>query len=139
MSRPEITGTSPAAPAGGRKPPPDSRRRLPAGGGRPPGGGKRENPRAQSRRATLSLAITLQVVISAGDGLAMIALANRVFQSSHASWAVAAVFLAVCVPITALAPLAGVLLDRFPARPVLVTTALAEALVLGCGQTLASS
>ena len=129
MSRPEITGTSPAAPAGGRKPPPDSRRRLPAGGGRPPGGGKRENPRAQSRRATLSLAITLQVVISAGDGLAMIALANRVFQSSHASWAVAAVFLAVCVPITALAPLAGVLLDRFPARPVLVTTALAEALV----------
>ena len=59
----------------------------------------------------------------------MIALANRVFQSSHASWAVAAVFLAVCVPITALSPVAGVLLDRLPARPVLVTAALAESLV----------
>ena len=59
----------------------------------------------------------------------MIALANRVFQSSHASWAVAVVFLAVTVPITALAPVAGVLLDRFPARPVLVTAALTEAVV----------
>lgn len=108
MSRPETTGISPAA---------------------RPGDGKREQPRAQSQRAVLSLAITLQVVISAGDGLAMIALANRVFQSSHAAWAVAAVFLAVCVPITALAPVAGVVLDRLPARPVLVTAALAESLV----------
>jgi MFS family permease len=122
LSRPEITGMSPAAPPG------DGGRPA-AGRGRRPGDSRRERPRAQSQRAVLSLAITLQVVISAGDGLAMIALANRVFQSSHASWAVAAVFLAVCVPITALAPVAGVLLDRLPARPVLVTAALAESLV----------
>lgn len=122
MSGPEITGISPAGRPGDGGLPPGSR-------SGPPGGGKREHPRAQSQRAVLSLAITLQVLISAGDGLAMIALANRVFQSSHASWAVAAVFLAVCVPITALAPVAGVLLDRLPARPVLVTAALAEALV----------
>jgi MFS family permease len=76
----------------------------------------------------------------------MIALANRVFQSSHASWAVAAVFLAVTVPITALAPVAGVLLDRLPTRPVLVTAALLEALVAlalsletGVGATLGLS
>jgi MFS family permease len=80
-------------------------------------------------RFTLRLAIALQAAISAGDGLALIALANRVYQSSHASWAVAAVFLAVTVPITALAPIAGLLLDRLPTRPVLVTAAAVEAAV----------
>jgi MFS family permease len=85
----------------------------------------------------MPLAICLQAVISAGDGLAMIALANRVYQSSHASWAVAAVFLAICVPISALAPLAGVLLDRFPTKPVLVAAAAAEALV-ALGLTVAT-
>ncbi len=115
MSRPEITDRAAGTPG----PPPPA-----------PGGDGSGGPRpAHSRRRTLSLAITLQALISAGDGLAMIALANRVFQSSHASWAVAAVFLAVTVPITALAPVAGVLLDRLPTRPVLVTAALVEALV----------
>jgi MFS family permease len=89
------------------------------------------------RGLALPLAIGLQATISAGDGLAMIALANRVFQSSHASWAVAAVFLAVCVPISALAPVAGVLLDRFPTKPVLVTAAAAEALI-ALGLTVAT-
>ena len=124
MSWPEITDRSPA----------------------PPGDDNGRPAPAQSRRRTLSLAITLQALISAGDGLAMIALANRVFQSSHASWAVAAVFLAVTVPITGLAPLAGVLLDRLPTRPVLVTAALIEALVAlalsrvaGIGATLGLS
>jgi MFS family permease len=80
-------------------------------------------------RFTLRLAITLQAAISAGDGLALIALANRVYQSSHASWAVAAVFLALTVPITTLSPVAGLLLDRLPTRPVLVTAAAVEAAV----------
>jgi MFS family permease len=79
--------------------------------------------------SVLLLAFALQAAISAGDGLAMIALANRVYQGSHASWAVAAVFLAITVPITALAPLAGLLIDRLPPRPVLVTAAAAEAVV----------
>ena len=125
MSRPDTTGRAPARRPGG-----DGRSPLPA----------------QGQRRTLSLAIILQALISAGDGLAMIALANRVFQSSHASWAVAAVFLAVTVPITALAPVAGVLLDRLPTRPVLVTAALLEALVAlalsletGVGATLGLS
>jgi len=91
-------------------------------------------PRPAARRprrpgAVLLLAFGLQAAISAGDGLAMIALANRVYQGSHASWAVAAVFLAITVPITALAPLAGLLLDRLPPRPVLVTAAAVEAVV----------
>jgi len=71
----------------------------------------------------------LQAVNAAGDGLAMVALANRVFQSSHASWAVAAVFLAITVPISALAPVAGLLLDRLPVKAVLVVAAAAEAAI----------
>jgi len=83
-------------------------------------------------RFTLRLAIALQAAISAGDGLAMIALANRVYQSSHASWAVAAVFLALTVPITTLAPVAGLLLDRLPTKSVLVAAAaVAAAVALG--------
>jgi MFS family permease len=81
-----------------------------------------------AERYPLSLAIALQAAISAGDGLVMVVLATRVYQSSHASWAVAAVLLAVCLPVAALAPVAGLLLDRLPARPVLVTAAAAEAL-----------
>lgn len=87
----------------------------------PPGNG--------ARLLRMPLGIALQAAIAAGDGLAMIALANRVFQISHASWAVAAVFLAVCVPISALAPAAGLLLDRLPTKPVLITAAAAEALI----------
>jgi hypothetical protein len=39
------------------------------------------------------------------------------------------VFLALTVPITTLAPVAGLLLDRLPTRPVLVTAAVVEAAV----------
>jgi MFS family permease len=80
-------------------------------------------------RYALSLAVILQTLISAGDGLAMVALASRVYQTSHASWAVASVFLAVTVPITALAPVAGMLLDRLSPRPVLVAAAAVETVV----------
>ncbi len=80
-------------------------------------------------RSALGLAIGLQLVIAAGDGLAMIALASRTFSTSHITWAVAAIFLAISVPVTALAPVAGLLLDRFPARPVLVTAAVAATLI----------
>jgi len=79
-------------------------------------------------RYALPLAFSLQAAISAGDGLAMVALASRVYQGSRA-WAVAAVFLAITIPITALAPLAGLLLDRLPPRPVLIASAAAQAAV----------
>ncbi|MHB1596119.1 MAG: MFS transporter [Streptosporangiaceae bacterium] len=77
----------------------------------------------------LPLGIVLQALNAVGDGIAMIALANRVFQTSHASWAVAAVFLAISVPITALSPVAGLLLDRLPPIGVLVAAASAEAAI----------
>ena len=77
----------------------------------------------------LPLGIALQAVNAAGDGLVMVALANRVFEVWHASWAVAAVFIAVTVPVTALAPVAGLLLDRLPMRRTLVVAAAAEAII----------
>jgi MFS family permease len=71
----------------------------------------------------LRLAVGLQAMISAGDGLAQIALASRVYERTHAGWAVASVFLAITVPIVVFAPLAGLLLDRLPAKRVLVGAA----------------
>ena len=112
---------------------PSTRRPVRAGAGAPPG------PPGHA----LWLAVSLQAVISAGDGLVLVALASRVYESSDA-WAVAAVFLAVTIPITALAPLAGLLLDRLPPRPVLIAaaavqavTALALTQVSGIGPVLA--
>ena len=124
MSRPPASDGPPAAVPGPR---------AAAGPGAPPG----------PPRYALRLAIGLQAVISAGDGLALVALASRVYQGSQA-WAVAAVFLAVTIPITALAPLAGLLLDRLPARPVLIAAAAVQAVtalvltqVSGIGPVLA--
>ena len=124
MSRPPASDGPPAAMPGPR---------AAAGPGVPPG----------PPRYALRLAIGLQAVISAGDGLALVALASRVYQGSQA-WAVAAVFLAVTIPITALAPLAGLLLDRLPARPVLIAAAAVQAVtalvltqVSGIGPVLA--
>jgi hypothetical protein len=71
---------------------PSGRRQAAAGRQGPPG----------PPRYALPLAFGLQAAISAGDGLAMVALASRVYQGSQA-WAVAAVFLAITIPITALA------------------------------------
>ncbi len=111
MSRPPTDDTPAAGAPAGRRP-------ATVGGQGPPG----------PPRYALPLAFGLQAAISAGDGLAMVALATRVYQGSQA-WAVAAVFLAITIPITALAPLAGLLLDRLSPRPVLIAAAAAEAAV----------
>lgn len=68
-------------------------------------------------------------MISAGDALAMLALASRVYERSHAGWAVASVFLAFSVPVALLAPLSGILLDRLRPKPVLTAAAAAAAVV----------
>ncbi len=79
--------------------------------------------------ANLGLAVGLQAMISAGDGLAQIALASRVYERSHAGWAVASVFLAITLPIVLLSPLAGLLLDKLPPRQVLVGASVCSAAV----------
>jgi MFS family permease len=92
--------------------------------GEPAGHGRRGGP-----VRALPLAVALQFMISAGDGLALVALASRVYERSHAGWAVASVFLAVSIPVAVLAPLAGMLLDRLSPKPVLTAAAAAAALV----------
>lgn len=95
-----------------------------------PGGGGRGGPPSGGRHGNLGLAVALQGMISAGDGLAQIALASRVYERSHAGWAVASVFLAVTVPIVLLAPAAGLLLDKVRPKPVLTAAAAAAACVM---------
>jgi len=113
---------------------PGPRRTATAGAGAPPG----------PPRYALWLAIGLQAVISTGDGLVLVALASLVYHQGSHAWAVAAVFLAVTIPVTALAPLAGLLLDRLPTRPVLIGAAAVQAVtalvltqVSGVGPVLA--
>jgi len=69
---------------------PGPRRTATADAGPPPG----------PPRYALWLAIGLQAVISTGDGLVLIALASLVYHQGSHAWAVAAVFLAVTIPIT---------------------------------------
>ncbi len=125
MSLPQVADAT-ASPAELTRPAELTPPAVPAPGRPEPG---RPGPDRVTPRYALSLAVILQILISAGDGLAMVALASRVYQTSHASWAVAAVFLAVTVPITALAPAAGLVLDRLSPRPVLVAAAAAETVV----------
>jgi Major Facilitator Superfamily len=66
---------------------------------------------------------------AAGDLLALVALALEVHELTGSGVAVSALFAATLVPVVALAPLAGVVADRFPGVRVLVVTAVAQALV----------
>jgi MFS family permease len=127
VTSPQPAPTGAAAPAQ-RPAAPAQRPAPPAPSAQPAQLSRRPAPPGRSWRG-LWLGVVLQALISAGDGLAMVVLASRVYQSSHASWAVASVFLAVTIPITALAPAAGLLLDRLPARPVLVAAAAAQTAV----------
>lgn len=71
----------------------------------------------------LTLAVATTFVMAAGDGLAGVALAIRIYGTSHAGWAVALVFLATSLPVVVLAPLAGFVLDHLPLRMALVAGA----------------
>ncbi len=99
---------------------------------------------ASSVRAGVPLAAGVTLLVSAGDGLALVALAIRAFAEAHAGWAVSVTFLAVTLPVVALSPLAGLVLDRLPTRATLVAAAawmaavaLALAMVGGLAPTLA--
>src|ERR1700678_1463834 len=62
----------------------------------------------------LRIATALQVMVAAGNGLAYVALALRVYQETHSTLAVTLVLLAGGLPVVLLAPVAGLLLDRLP-------------------------
>jgi MFS family permease len=85
------------------------------------------------RRAT-----ALQVMTAAGNGLAYVALALRVYQETHSTLAVTMVLLAGGLPVVLLAPVAGLLLDRLPMARVLSVAGLVVATSL-VGLALAHS
>ena len=66
---------------------------------------------------------------AAGDLLALIVLALQVHELTGSGVAVSALFAATLVPVVALAPLAGIVADRFESVRVIVVTALLQAVV----------
>ena len=64
---------------------------------------------------------------SAGDLLALIVLALQVHELTGSGLAVSALFATTLVPMVALAPLAGLVADRFESVRVLVVASLAQA------------
>ena len=65
---------------------------------------------------------------AAGDLLALIVLALQVHEATGSGLAVSALFATTLVPVVALAPLAGVVADRFESVRVLVAASLVQAL-----------
>jgi MFS family permease len=86
----------------------------------------------------LRIATALQVMVAAGNGLAYVALALRVYQETHSTWAVTLVLLAGGLPVVLLAPVSGLLLDRLPMGRLLAAAGLVVAAAL-TGLSLAHS
>src|SRR5277367_2054908 len=86
--------------------------------------------RNHSSGRPLRIATVLQVVVAAGNGLAYVALALRVYQETHSTLAVTMVLLAGGLPVVLLAPVSGYLLDRLPMGRLLAAAGLLVALSL---------
>ena len=82
------------------------------------------------QKGALQRAVALQLVAATGDSLAGVALALRVYQQTHAAWAVTLVMLGVALPVVVLSPLSGLILDRVRLSPALAVTALGMAVAV---------
>ena len=98
---------------------------------------------AQVQRRDIRLLAALRGASFLGDSVALVALYLRVAPVGHA-WAIAALAIAGSLPLVVLAPLAGHVVDRLPAKRSLLVLGLVEALVCvglgywhGVGATLA--
>ena len=78
----------------------------------------------------LRMATVLQVLASAGGGLAYVALSLRMYQETHSTLAVTMVLVAGGLPVLLLAPVAGLLLDRLHMGRLLAVASLAVAAAL---------
>ena len=96
------------------------------------------SPRNRTPGRPLRIATALQVLVAAGNGLAYVALALRVYQETHSTWAVTMVLLAGGLPVVLLAPVSGLLLDRLPMGRLLASAGLVVAAAL-TGLSLAHS
>jgi MFS family permease len=80
------------------------------------------------QRHDLNLLAVLRGVSFLGDFAALTALYLRLAPTHHA-WAIAALSIAAALPLVALAPLAGHVVDRYPAKRLLVYLGLGEAVI----------
>jgi len=79
----------------------------------------------------LRLLSTAVLLSAAGDMLLMVVLALRVHDATASGFAVAALFGTLMLPVVALAPLAGRLVDRVETRRLLLLVSLAQAAIGG--------
>ena len=81
-----------------------------------------------AQRRDVALLAIFRGISFVGDGLAMVALYLRVAPLGHA-WAVAALGIAAMAPVALLAPVAGHVVDRIRAKPLLITLGFVEGVV----------
>jgi len=84
---------------------------------------------APAQRRDLSLVALLRGFSFLGDAVALIALYLRLAHGSDASWGIAAVSIAAALPLVALSPVAGFVVDHFALKRLLVALCLCEAIV----------
>lgn len=84
---------------------------------------------APTKRRDLTLVALLRGFSFLGDAVALIALYLRLAHGSHAPWAIAALSIAAALPLVVLSPIAGFVVDHWPAKRLLVALCLCEAVV----------
>ena len=87
-------------------------------------------PYSAAQRRDIRLVALLRGLSFLGDNIALIALYLRVAPLGHA-WAIAALAIAGSLPLVLLAPVAGHVVDRVPAKRLLVQLGVVEAVVCG--------
>lgn len=94
--------------------------------------------RVTSARRDLRLLVGAVLVSTAGDFLAIVALALSIRQASGSGLAVAALFIALWSPAVVLAGVAGLVVDRYENRAIIVVVSIAQVAIV-CALAFADS
>ena len=79
------------------------------------------------RHRDLRLMIPARAISSFGDDMALLVLMLRVYSDGRGPWSITILLLCATVPVVALAPVAGRLVDSTPFRTLATSTALWQA------------
>ncbi len=77
----------------------------------------------------LWITVVARAISLLGDEAALVALTLRLHDGGSGAWSIAVLFAAGLVPLVVLAPLAGVIVDRYDSRRLLVWSGIAQALL----------
>jgi MFS family permease len=81
------------------------------------------------QKRDLTLVAILRGVSYLGDAIALVALYLRLAHGAHASWAIASLSVAAALPLVALSPISGFIIDHTPVKRLLVILCLFEGVV----------